>query len=168
MLVVVLLCLLLGGLCGGLLGGLLSLLLGLLLGDCGHAGADLLLGSKTGGLTDIGALGAALTDLLEAQTGKALLGLDDLACLSLDDLLGLALAVLLSVEEGPRALTGVALADELGDALVAVEDEATCITTDKLDASAGVYLEAAERANLCPIIIIITIIIIKITTTLKS
>lgn len=40
--------------------------------------------------------------------------------------------------------------DELSNALVAVEDEGTGVTTDKLDASAGVDLETAERANLGP------------------
>lgn len=58
--------------------------------------------------------------------------------------------MLLTVGESPGKLAGVALVDELSNALVAVEDESTGVTTDKLDASAGVDLETAERANLGP------------------
>lgn len=39
---------------------------------------------------------------------------------------------------------------ELSVALVAVEDEGASVTTDKLDTSAGVDLEATEGANLGP------------------
>lgn len=125
-----------------------SLLLRLLGRGRLHAVLDGLDGGVALRLTHLGRLVAALTDLLERQTRKALLDLRDLAALLRRDLLADTLPARLAVQQGPRARAGVALHVELVAALVAEEDERVAIKTHKAHAAARKDAVATEAASL--------------------
>jgi len=111
---------------GGVLGllSLLSSLGGLLLL------LVLLDGLLAGGAAGLGALGTLLLDHVQGSTNDGTLGLDGAARALLGDLLRDTLAVLATVQNGPRNAAGVLALEEKRLRLAVLEAEDLAVTTD--------------------------------------